>query len=233
MKTNIINIKELLKGIGIIFSFLLIWSIFNISFSFIKNEKISSFLEYFFLAITFCIIYFKTLKNDLKSFKENYKSILKTTFIYWLIGLGIMLLSSYIIRLCGIPEIDNQTSNIEFFKSMPLVQSCIAIFLAPLVEELVFRRSFKEMSSSKHIYALTTGILFSMIHVCPSLTNLKTLIMLVYLIPYGAVAIAFGYSYKKTNNIYGTIIIHSIHNIISLIELIIIGGIIWKKKIKF
>lgn len=226
MKTNIINIKELLKGIGIIFSYLFIGVILNISFSFIKNEKISFFLLYFCLALIFGIIYFKDLKNDLKSFKDNYKSILKTTFIYWVIGLIIMIVSSYILKIIGISEIVNQSENIDYFKKMPIVYSITVITLVPLIEELVFRRSLKYSSSNKHIYAFISGFIFSLLHITSSLTSFNNLILLVYLIPYGAVSIAFGYSYKKTNNIYGTIIIHSIHNLISLIEVIILGGLI-------
>lgn len=226
MKTNIINIKELLKGIGIIFSYLFVGVILNISFSFIKNEKISFFLLYFGLALIFGIIYLKDLKNDFKSFKNNYKSILKTTFIYWLIGLIIMIISSNIIKFIGISEIVNQSENIDYFKKMPIVYSIVVITLVPLIEELVFRRSLKYSSSNKHIYAFISGFIFALLHITSSLTNFNNLILLLYLIPYGAVSIAFGYSYKKTNNIYGTIIIHSIHNLISLIEVIILGGLI-------
>jgi len=50
--------------------------------------------------------------------------------------------------------------------------------------------------------------------------------MLIYLIPYGALGIAFGYAYRKTNNIYGTMIMHSIHNALSLVQIILIGCII-------
>ena len=50
--------------------------------------------------------------------------------------------------------------------------------------------------------------------------------MLIHLIPYISVGIAFGYAYKKTNNIFGTITVHSIHNAITLIEMIILGGLL-------
>lgn len=54
--------------------------------------------------------------------------------------------------------------------------------------------------------------------------------MLVYLIPYSALGIAFAYAYKKTDNIYGVILIHGLHNAISLLEIIILGGLLWQKK---
>lgn len=231
MKTNIINIKEFGKGIGVIFSYLFIGVILNLSFSFFKNKKLAFFLLYLSLAIIYSFIYYKDLKDDLKTFKKNYKSILKTTFIYWLVGLTIMILSSCIIKIFSIPEITNQTDNIEYLKKMPLLYSFTVILLVPIIEELVFRRSLKNTSSNIHIYAIISGFIFALLHITSSLTSLNNLILLVYLIPYGAVSIAFGYSYKKTNNIYGTIIMHSIHNLISLIEVIILGGLIWKKKL--
>ena len=107
---------------------------------------------------------------------------------------------------------------------MPLIEEICAIILAPIIEELVFRRSLIKFTSNKHIYALTTGLIFGFIHITSSINSINDLIMLLYIIPYSSVGIALGYAYKKTNNIYGTLIMHSIHNAIAILELIIIGG---------
>jgi membrane protease YdiL (CAAX protease family) len=45
--------------------------------------------------------------------------------------------------------------------------------------------------------------------------------MLLHIIPYSAVGVAFGYAYKEHNNIIGTMLIHAIHNTIAIIEIII------------
>ncbi len=231
MKKNIINITELVKGILTIFAYFFIASLLSIPFSFlIESNKIpldlATFLLYLLLALIFIIIYHKDLIKDFKSFKKDYKKILKVTSLYWLIGIFIMIVSSFIINMFHIDTNANQEANIELLKSMPIVEFLCAVIFAPITEELVFRKSFKNISSNKHIYALSTGIIFGLVHVTSSLSGIESLIMLLYLIPYSALGIAFGYAYKKTDNIYGTIFIHAIHNVISLLQLIIIGGLL-------
>jgi membrane protease YdiL (CAAX protease family) len=134
-----------------------------------------------------------------------------------------MVVSSFVIGLFNIPTSDNQNTNIELFKQAPIIQSLCAIIFAPIIEELVFRHSFRKFTSNPIIFALTTGLIFGFVHITSSLTSLKDLIMFVHLIPYSAVGIAFGYAYKKNNdNIIGTMLIHSIHNIIAVIEILVL-----------
>ena len=130
-----------------------------------------------------------------------------------------MLLSSMILTSLNIGTATNQEQNISLFKNAPIMQSLIAIILAPIIEELVFRRSFKDFSNNKHIYAITTGLIFGGIHVVSSLTSLQDLPMILHIIPYSTVGIAFGYAYKKHNNILGTMLIHALHNTIAIIEI--------------
>ena len=46
--------------------------------------------------------------------------------------------------------------------------------------------------------------------------------MILHIIPYSTMGIAFGYAYKEHNNIIGTMIIHAIHNTIAIIEIMIL-----------
>ncbi len=231
MKVNI-NIKKLTKGILVICSYFLLTLILQIPFVFLYNlnlinEELLYILVYLSLSISFIYFYRKDMLNDYKDFKKNYKSILKITSKYWIKGLFIMLVSSYIIGLINIPtNTTNQEANITMLKTIPIAEVLIAVIFAPICEELVFRRSLKDFTTNSHIYAFTTGLIFASIHLISSINSTNDLIMLLHLIPYSAVGIAFGYAYKKTNNIYGTIILHSIHNCLSLIEIIILGGLL-------
>lgn len=231
MKINLINTKELIKGLLIICLYFIAPVLLSSPFLFLIKKHIISYpiatiLLYLSLTILFSIIYIKDLIKDFKDFKKNYKSILKVSFTYWIKGLFIMLTSSYIIGLLKIAPNVNQQENINILKQMPLVEFICAIFLAPIFEELVFRRGLKNFTRNKHIYALTTGIIFAFIHVISSLSTIDSYIMLIYLIPYSALGIAFGYTYQKTNNIYSTIIPHAIHNAISLLEILILGALL-------
>lgn len=226
-----INIKELLKGLLIICSYFLVSNILAIPFLFlyknnIINEATFYILVYLLITITYILIYIKDLIKDFNDFKKYYKTILKTTINYWIKGLFIMIVSSYIIELINLPINTNQEANANLLASLPLVEALIAVLFAPIYEELVFRRGLFKFTDNKHLYAITTGVIFALIHITSSITSPQDLIMLIYLIPYSSVGIAFGYAYKKTNNIFGTITVHSIHNAITLIEMIILGGLL-------
>ncbi len=231
MKKNFINTTELIKGILIIFLYFFIASIISIPFSFLLEKNIISYstanlLLYLFISIFFSLIYIKDLIKDFKSFKKDYKNILKITLSFWIKGLFIMLFSSLLINLFSIDINANQAANINQLKEMPFVEIICAVIFAPIIEELVFRRGLKNFTSNKHLYALSSGIIFGFLHVISSLSGINSLIMLVYLIPYSALGIAFAYAYKKTDNIYGVILIHGLHNAISLLEIIILGGLL-------
>lgn len=221
------NFKELLKGILVICSYFLIQVIYTMPFIFLlEKNKITENTLYLFvflgMTITYIIAYRKSLINELKDIKKNYKHILKTTSKYWLIGLGIMILSSSILVAFGINNATNQEQNIKLFQENPIIQALIAIILAPFIEELVFRRSFKNFTNNKHLFAFVTGLIFGGIHVISSITSIKDIIMILHIIPYSTMGIAFGYAYKEHNNIIGTMIIHAIHNTIAIIEIMIL-----------
>ena len=60
------------------------------------------------------------------------------------------------------------------------------------------------------------------------INGITTPLALLYFIPYGALAFAFSYTLDKTNNIFTTTIIHTLHNTISILILtisILLGGI--------
>lgn len=230
MKNNI-NVIELVKGLFIICLYFLASAILSLPFLFlykhnIINEQLANILLYLSLAILFSIIYIKDLIKDFNSFKKDYKKILKITLNYWIKGLFIMLASSYIIGIFNISPNINQEANASLLREMPIVETICAVIFAPIIEELVFRRGLKKFTNNKHIYAYTTGLIFGFVHIISSLNGINDLPMLLYLIPYSSVGIALGYAYHQTNNIYGTITIHSLHNAITIIEMIILGGLI-------
>ncbi len=218
------NFKELLKGILVICSYFVLQVIFIIPFVFLLvGNKIQESTIYLFvflgMAITYSVAYRKTIIDNIKDLKKNYKSIFKTTIKYWLIGLGIMLVSSLIIGLIGIGDTANQDTNINLFKEAPIIQAFTAIILAPIIEELVFRRSFKNFTNNKILFALVTGLIFGGIHIVSSISSLKDLAMFIHIIPYSSVGIALGLAYKEHNNIIGTMAIHALHNTIAIIEI--------------
>ena len=95
--------------------------------------------------------------------------------------------------------------------------------LAPIIEELTFRKAFKDIFKNKWLFILGSGLIFGALHVVLSLNSPWDLFLI---IPYSSLGIAFGYTYYKTDNIYTSIIMHVFHNtaltIISIVGAMII-----------
>jgi len=223
MNAKLFDFKSLLKGIGYLVLFLILPGIILIPFIFIESDSTLLYnLELTIVYLITTIIFIILAKNEFKqSIKTLNLKIIKRALIYWLIGLIIMSLSSDIIELIGIPLNSNETMIREQLKEFPITQILQTVIFAPIMEEIVFRYSFKDLSRNKHIYALFTGIFFALMHLPDALINPT---MLIHLIPYSALGIAFGYIYKDTDNLLATIIPHSLHNLISILQLFIIGG---------
>ena len=231
-KKDEFNYKELMKGILNILAYFIGANILSIIFSFfikkniIPKSNIYYLLIYLIMAIIFVIIYNKELKKNYKDFKKNYKKDLKITFNAYLKGIFIMFLSNFILLyVFKLSKSVNELQNIEMIKRTLLYQVIITAILAPLLEEIVFRLSFKNMTKNIMKYSFITGIIFGTAHVITSLSDPK---MILLTIPYSAMGVALSYSYKKTNNIFSSIIMHMIHNSATLVIIIIAikGGII-------
>lgn len=223
MNSKLFNFKSLLKGIGYLVLFIILPSIISIPFNFIQNQNnlvynLQTIITYIIISIIFILLSLKDIKHGLKTFN---KQILKKSLLYWLIGLIIMIVSSNIIEFIGVELPVNEELNRGNLYEYPITQIIVSIIFAPIIEEIIFRQSFKDLSSNKHIYAIFTGLFFGLMHLPDALTNTT---MLIHLIPYASCGIAFGYIYKDTDNIIATMVPHSLHNLISILKLLIIGG---------
>ena len=223
MNKTLLNFDALKKGIGYLVLFFILPGLVTIPFIFIKNqtpllENIETIISYAGTTIIFIIISFKELKKDFKSFSFK---IFKKALLYWIVGLILMVISSTIINLIGIPIPANEAANDNNLLDNPIIQILMGVIFFPIIEEIVFRLSVKDLSSNKHVYAISTGLFFALMHVPEALSSP---IMLLHLIPYASCGIAFGYSYKNTNNIMSTITTHSLHNLLNILQFIILGG---------
>ena len=107
----------------------------------------------------------------------------------------------------------NEQANIDLIKNSLLFQVPLTIFVVPFIEEIVFRGSFYKMTDNKHLFAISTGLFFGFLHV---VSSLKNPLGILYLIPYSAMGIAFGYLYKKTDTIFSSLFMHILHNTITI-----------------
>ena len=109
-------------------------------------------------------------------------------------------------------------------KEFPIITTLSIAFLAPIIEELVFRQSFKDIFKNKWVYLATSGLLFGALHVVMS--PIYSPLDYLYLIPYCSMGVAFSYICYKSNNIINSIIMHILHNSLNVISTLIFVGVI-------
>ena len=169
---------------------------------------INAFAE-FVLVIILILLYFKELKKEFKVFKENIKGNLDIAFKYWFIGLIIMCASNIII---GLLTPLNTSSNEQTVQTLVSVTPYLMLFtagiLAPIAEEITFRKGVFKIFKNKWVFATASGLIFGFLHVVGSSNILEYL----YIIPYGSLGFFFALTYYDTKSIYPSIIMHAVHN---------------------
>lgn len=213
------NLKNIVKSILVIFIFFNS-SIFNLIpiyiFKLDANNISTNTATYIMLfshtviLLIFLGIYFKDsikeFKLFIKKFWENFDTGLKS----WLLGLGIMFISNLILLiLFKSGGANNENAVQSLIKASPIAMGFYSCLLAPIVEEIVFRKTLKDSIKNKWLFIMTSFLFFGGAHVVSSATNIVDLL---YIIPYGAFGATFAYAYYKTDTIYTSMSFHIIHN---------------------
>jgi len=231
MKQNKKKIDYIFITIGLIL-LMLIWSaipsiiLLTLSINIEKIPTIIKVLYTFIFDIIFLIflinIYKEEIKKEFFNFfnKKNLKNNLKTSLTYWLIGLILMITFNLIINTITNGIAANEEEVREMINKLPLYMAFQVMIYAPLSEEIIFRKSIDKIFKNKYFFFIASGLIFGGLHVISSITSIKDLL---YILPYASLGTIFAILYKKTNNIFSTITIHSIHNTLALI-LYLIGG---------
>jgi len=194
--------------------------IYNIPIQSLSGEMqiiLTSFSSATLLLILF-LIYRKDLIEEWEIFKKNLANNLNDGISYWLIGLIIMLVSNIIIsQLLNAGQPGNEQAVQSMINTLPWLMLISAGFLAPITEEIVFRKSIKDVIKDKYLYIMVSFVLFGLAHV---LGNANSLVDWLFIIPYGALGASFAAAYCKTNTIFVPISMHMFHN--TLLTLIFI-----------
>ena len=180
-----------------------------------------------FMIIIFMLyqdIIIDNLKKYLKEFKKNFK----LSFSYYIVGFIIMIISNNIITIFFSEATANNEQAVRSLIDLyPLYMLFSVSIYAPFVEELIFRKSIKDIVLAfgdnkipKYLYIIISGLIFSSLHV---LGTTSSFLDYLYIIPYLALGISFAALYYKTDNIFTTITMHSLHNTIAILLYILVG----------
>ena len=189
---------------------------FNIKFSNDLQKEIYYILTAVIYMLIIILIYKKELLLDIKNIKI--KNFIKYIPIY-LIGIVFMSLSNALVyKITNMQISENESAIREYIKLFPIYMSFSTVIFSPFIEEITFRKVFRNIINNKYIFIIISGVIFGLIH-----TNSFKVNDLFSSIPYIIMGIDFAYIYYKSDNIFTTIAFHSMHNLILLI-IQFIGG---------
>lgn len=172
------------------------------------------------------IMYRKSLIDGFKNLISKKGKPLLHGFEIWFVGLMIMAFSTMLISWLNSGNTSTNEESIRTTLEMfPVVASISIAILSPVIEELVFRKSFREIFNNKWIYIATSGLLFGALHVF--LSPINSFIDYLFLIPYCSMGVAFSYMYYESNNIMVPISMHVMHNTLNIISTLFLAGVIW------
>lgn len=132
-------------------------------------------------------------------------------------------LSTQVSVLFGIfnlmPENQNQESIDSFFLQQPLVMTLCTVILVPVTEECLCRGMIFAPLCRRIpwlAYAVSS-LVFSLLHVMGSIGTASPATILLNIVLYLPAGIALGYAYQRTRSIWGSIVLHSMINLISVV----------------
>ena len=234
ISSKAINIKKLPKTMWVFFLFMFSSLFQLLVLPFLKydlnnltanqNLLLSTFSNGVLLIILLTM-YFDELKKDFKNLKGKFNAFSDVAVKCWLIGLIIMIITNTIIGKLTPAQTVNEDSVQDIIHSTSYMSLLTIGILAPIIEEIVFRKSFRDIFSKSWLFILASGLIFGALHVVIDFNSLWDFL---YIIPYSSLGIAFAIAYVKTDNIYTSIFMHMFHNTaLTLLSIIQMGVILW------
>ena len=182
-----------------------------------KLATIITMIVLYIIQITALVIpMFNELKRDFNVFKNNFKLYLGNM----LPRFGIILIGYFISSLSVLILAGNISNNQALLSKWPIyITAFLAIIIAPLIEELMFRGFIKKFIKNDILFVIISSLVFGGLHV----TSADSLQQVLYIIPYSVLGLAFSLNYVKTKNIASNIFLHSAWNTIATIFLALLN----------
>lgn len=223
---NIKKYKNLMKGIISLVLFFLsstIQRLFVIILGIKEitnaNAVILNFSSSFVILVCLTLLYRKELKKEWSIFKKKLADNMDVGLKYWLLGLAGMMISNIVLSIIFQNDgADNEQLVQQMITALPILMFFSAGFIAPIVEEITFRKVFRDNIKKDILFILVSGIFFGFLHVFLA----DNLGQFLYIIPYSSLGISFAMMYQKTNTVFTSISMHMMHNtILTLLSILV------------
>ncbi len=165
-------------------------------------------------------VFYKQLIHDFKIFKSYFKEYFVLILKTWGKALVLIMITTIIIQIItNTTQANNQIALQNSFNSNPVFIAILAMFYAPIAEELMFRGVFRKFIKNKKLFIIVSGVVFGLMHV---IDDSKTLAEFSYVFVYSILGIYLAGIYAKTNNLCTNIFMHFMQNTLSVIGMILL-----------
>lgn len=187
------------------------------SFS-LRTKILLMFLKYIVFLVILVIRYHKYLKEKWNDFRKNKSKYINIAFKWWSLGFVLMLIINQILDRIVKGVGANEQSVQTLLANEPVLALIATTLFAPVVEELIYRKSLQDCFNNKKLYIIISGLVFGLIHVIGSTNPLDYL----FIISYGLFGACFAKIISETDNVYSTIMVHMFHNgLLSLLSIVV------------
>ena len=187
-----------------------LFSLFHLTGNyFIYAKFISKFIFLFILLF----VYRSTFKRDIKDLKNNFKSRFLKGLKIFIIGFLCYVFCNFIISSLNLFEyVPNDFETMyDGFEKNAVLMFFMSTFYYPIVEEIVFKKSFKDLLKNKWLFVIATGLINAVCNIILSVNDPRDFI---YLIPNSIFSMCFSYIYYETNNLIVPIVYRILYNLI-------------------
>ena len=201
---------------------ILVPSLIAIALQDVCNETIGSIIGDIVLIIIIYLVFFKDLNKEFKNYFGNFKDNFKKSFKLYILGFMGMVVCNLIILIF----LKNISTNEEQVREMLYNNVALSLLnisiIAPILEELVFRKSLAPLFKNKWLYVIISGLLFGGAHILVNiLQGTFVLVDLVYILPYACLGCSFALMDYNNKSTFPSMIIHALHNTFTAIILLI------------
>ena len=169
----------------------------------------------FLLMFMIIAIYFNGIKEDFYKLKKNTKKLYIKGGKIFLVGIILYTVVTSLI-VAFIPSLTNDNANslLNIFDKTPVLLLISTVFYYPIIEELVFKKTFKNFIKGKWAFIIITAIINGSFEIMLSYTTTVNLINIIpAVIFYGVLS----YVYYETDNVLVSISYRMLYNLIPCI----------------
>lgn len=195
--------------------------LFGISYDSITNvgTSMGQFISYmimnFILMGILMVIYFRSLKSDFVIFKSKFSSywklILKYVGLTFLSVIGVNLLKIFVFQIDINTGAENDMALYNYFMHVPWAMFFMTTVYYPIVEELVFSKSIRDLTHNKWLFIIVSSLFFWYFNIAFIGINYVTIVSS---LSYFVIAFIRCYAYDKTDNVCVPISIKVLYNLI-------------------